>query len=124
MDLTRHIEFLNQAIANQEASQRFQVSWALGVIGLGLGGIALVHFLAGTVIPDNLKWLLTLGSAFVSTLPGFPLILGTRRDKIAALIFLRQQCMHLQAIGTGSDPKEVDRIEQLFWQFVGKTLGA
>jgi hypothetical protein len=124
MDLTRHIEFLNQAIANQRASQRFHVSWALGVIGLGLSGIALVHLLAGRVIPDDLKWLLTLGSAFVSTLPGFPLILGTRRDKIAALIFLRQQCMHLQALGTQSDPKEVDRMEQLLWQFVGKTLGA
>ncbi|MBI3078709.1 MAG: hypothetical protein HYY85_17265 [Deltaproteobacteria bacterium] len=124
MNLVSNIDFLNQAIASQRAALRFHVGLASGVVVLGLGAIVLVHLLAGSVIPDNLKWLLTLGGTFFSTLSGLPLKdIISRKDKVAALIFLRQEFERLQGSAAPADAQQFERLEQRFWQFVDKNLG-
>jgi hypothetical protein len=124
MNSISHIDFLNRAITGQRVALRFQVGIASGVVCLGLGVIVLAHLLSGKVLPENLKWLLTLGGTLFSTLSSFPLKdIFSRRDRVAALTFLRQEFERVQGSGMSADSQQVQQLEQRFWQFVDKTLG-
>jgi hypothetical protein len=82
-----------------------------------------VHLLAGTVIPENIKWLLTLGGTFFSTLSSFPLKeIFSRRDKAAAIEFLLQEFKKLSGQNAPS-VEEVEKLQARFWQFIDKSLG-
>jgi len=124
MSLLSNIDFLDKTIATQRSTLRFHLGWAFGVVGLGVGAIALVQRAPGSAIPENLKWLLTIGGGFISSLSSFPLKeIFSRRDKITALVFLRHELARLQASATPVDAPEIQRLEQRFWQFIDKSLG-
>jgi len=124
MNLVSSIAFLNEAVARQRAAVRFHMALASGVVVLGVGAFVVTLFATGSVIPDNLKWLPQLGGAFVATLSGFPVKeIFARKDKIAALMLLRQEFERLQAGPTPTEAQEIERVQQRFWQFVDKSLG-
>lgn len=124
MDVVSSIRFLDDAIDSQRTALRFHLILATGVIIAGLCAIVLTHLLTGSVIPENLKWLLTLGGGFLSTLSSFPLRdIFSRRDKVHALVFLRQELQRLQDAATPADPQQLERLQQRFWQFIDKCLG-
>jgi hypothetical protein len=122
--IRRAIDFLQQALLNQQTTLRFQVWLAFGLVGLGLGAITLGYFLAGSVIPDNLKWIPVLGGFFPPALTGFPLKeISNRRDKIAALNFLKGEFEGLQGSTVPVDTQHVERLQQQLNQFIDKLLG-
>jgi len=124
MNLANHIDFLDRAIVSQRAALRFHLGLACGVVLFGLVAIVVVHLLAGTAIPDNLKWLLTLGGTFFSTLSSFPVKeIFSRRDKVAAIEFLLREFKSLHE-KDAPDAQEIERLQSRFWQFIDKNLGA
>jgi hypothetical protein len=123
VDLAAHVRFLDQAIATQQATRRFQACWAVGLVVLGVAIVVAAQLLSGQVIPETFKWLLTFGGGFVSTIPGLPLVFSTRKERIAALTFLRDEIRRVQSAATPVDPKQAERLQELFWQFIGKSLG-
>ncbi|MFQ5881649.1 MAG: hypothetical protein ACE5I9_04155 [Candidatus Methylomirabilales bacterium] len=124
MDVVNNINFLNQAIASQRTALRFQVCLASGMVGLGLGTIVLGYLLPESVIRDELKWLPMLGGIFPPALSSFPLKeIFSRKDKIAALNFLRQEFEGLQGSATPADAQQVERLQERFDQLIDKVLG-
>ena len=124
MDFANHIDFLQRAIKSQRAALRFHLCLAWGVILFGLAAIVVVHLLAGTTIPDNLKWLLTLGGTFFSTLSSFPVKeIFSRKDKVTAIEFLVGEFKNLQEQDAPA-AQEIEKLEAHFWQFIDKSMGA
>jgi hypothetical protein len=124
MNLANHIDFLDRAIVSQRTAVRFHLCLACGVLLFGVMAIVVVHLLAGTVIPENLKWLLTLGGTFFSTLSSFPVKeIFSRRDKAAAIEFLLRELQQLSA-QHAPEAEEVEKLQARFWQFIDKSLGA
>ncbi len=120
MELTNHIAFLDQAAKNQRSAQRYHLVFAVAIVALGLA-VATVAQFSGQ---PNLKWLVTIGGTFASTLATFPLSeLFRRRDRIMALAFLKRECNRLSA-GT-SEPAERDLAyyEERIQKFIDTILG-
>lgn len=124
MNLVNHIDFLNRAIASQRAARRFQIFLVSGMFCLGVAAIVLGHLLIPENLRENLKWLPTVGGIFPPALAGFPLKdIFARKDKIAALTFLRQEFESLQGSTTSPEDQQVQRLQQRFDQLIDKVLG-
>lgn len=124
MDASNQIDFLNKAVVSQKVAVRFHLFLACGVILLGVVIIVIVQVLSGTVIPDNLKWLLTIGGTFFSTLSSFPVKeIFNRKDKAAAIQFLLRE---FERINKERNPntEEIEKLKARFWQFIDKSMGA
>jgi hypothetical protein len=121
MDVGNGIEFLEKAVISQQASLRFQVYLICGLIGLGMGAIVFSGFVPNTV---PWKWVPTLGGIFVPTLSGLPLKeISTRKEKIRALLFLKDSFQRVQTDPAGVAPLEIERLEERFWRLVDISLG-
>lgn len=123
MDLANQIDFLQRAIKSQRTALRFHLCLACGVILFGLVAIVVVHLLSGTAIPENLKWLLTLGGTFFSTLSSFPVKeIFSRKDKVSAIEFLLREFKNFQEKDTPG-AQEIEQLQARFWQFIDKSMG-
>jgi len=120
MDLAAKIEFLQQAIASQQATLRLQTALAAVLFTLGVTVVGLAFARPDLVLHESLKGGQTLGGAVVAT-SGFVPIFTSRRDKIAALRFLLAQYEHQQREGPDAD--EIKKFDQYFDQYFGKVLG-
>jgi hypothetical protein len=95
--------------------------WAAGVFLVGVLTIAIVLLSA----PEDLKFLLGIGGAFVSTLSSFPIKdLSRDRDKLAALTFLRRGFEHLPSLEEPERAPQLEKLETSLWELVHKSLGA
>ena len=124
MNLIRIIDFIKQIISKQRTALRFHVCLVCFVIALGGVIIAVVHILAGSVIPENLKWLLTMGGTFIASIGSIPTKdIFSRRDRIATLGFLKEEFEIVQANPKQPDTDYLNQLVQRFWQLVDKLLG-
>ena len=119
MGATSEIEFLDQAIANQQSAMRF-------CLGLSVGAIVVAPVVA--FIPDHLGSVdvpavaKLLGGLLTASASGFPLReIYARRDTVTALRFLRSQFQ--QAHGGAGNGGEVEKLRQRLWQLVDRKLG-
>jgi hypothetical protein len=119
------IDYLKECVAIQQKWLRAQLCLTCIVIALGVAMIVLANLLSASVIQEsNQKLFLTLGGAFISSTATIPLKdVFSRRDKIAALIFLQRQYETLEEEGNAVDAQYVEELDKRFWELIGKTLG-
>lgn len=118
MTIAAKIGFLDGAIASQRGTQRLQrlLSAALMVLGV----VVVILALAGINLAPEIKSGQTLGGLLLSASSSIP-ILSSRRDKIAALRFLRTQYASLA--DHPGEPGELQKLDQHFDQLLDKHLG-
>ena len=123
MNLSVEIEFINKTIYNQKFALKFHFILASSVIVLGLFTIIIVHLFEGTIFHENLKWILTLGGTFFSTLASFPVKeIFSRKDKVTALELLLNEFKKYQA-QESPKTKDYENLKNRFWALVDKNLG-
>ncbi len=119
-----YIEFLVKSVSCQRTAQRIQLLFAVVIIVLGLCIIVVAHLLAWGPLPEEFRWVGTLGGTFLGTLSGFPLNeLLSRRTKITSLEFLCNRFRSLERNGDGEDEHDVQRLVERFWKLVDANLG-
>lgn len=114
------VEFIDEAIATQRSALRFQLALACATVALGLSIVVLTQRLA----PEDLKVSAAVGGTLIPTLSAFPLKeMFAKRDKIAALGFLRQQLDRFTAPEVrAAEGEEFARVQQQFWNLLQQVL--
>lgn len=123
MDLRKKIDLLERAISIEERAIRAQQILSVVVACIGVFAAVLVHLLAGPTVSENSKWILSLCGTFISGGAGFPLkdIFG-KRNKIAALTYLREEYEVLQDSSASTDRLQIEELEKRFWTFFDKNF--
>lgn len=123
MDQVDYIRFLEKAVRGQRLAQQFHVGLAVGVVVLGLLAVGGAQVFSGVLIPENQKWLVTLGGSFLSTLCAFPIKqIADRRTKISALEFLLDGFGGLGTKANDSSGKEAAQLTERFWKLMDASL--
>lgn len=115
MRLDNRILLVNRIIHNQRSGLRFQLGLASAVVCLGLVLIALSQLLAGRMVPEDLKWLLTIGGTFFSSLSSFPIKeIFAKRDRLSLLEYLLSEFSDLETLlAKGRDEELVSEQHRL-----------
>jgi hypothetical protein len=115
MRLDNRILLVNRIIHNQRSGLRFQLGLASAVVCLGLVLIALSQLLAGRMVSEDLKWLLTLGGTFLSSLSSFPIKeIFAKRDRLSLLEYLLSEFSELDILlAKGRDEELVSEQQRL-----------
>jgi hypothetical protein len=117
------LEFIRRAVASQRFTLRFQLCLAIGVIVFGVVLVLAIYRLGGAQAFETYKWFVTLGGGFIASVAGFPLKdLNTKKDKIDALLFLKQGYERLPA--EGAPDSDRSWLDERFRTLVDKSLGA
>jgi hypothetical protein len=97
--LDNRILLVNRIIYNQRSGLRFQLGLASAVVCLGFVLIMLAQLLAGRIVSEDLKWLLTLGGTFFSSLSSFPIKeIFAKRERISWLEYLLSEFNELDSL--------------------------
>lgn len=77
--------------------------------------IALSQLLAGRMVPEDLKWLLTIGGTFFSSLSSFPIKeIFAKRDRLSLLEYLLSEFSDLETLlAKGRDEELVSEQHRL-----------
>jgi hypothetical protein len=106
--LDNRIIYVNEIIHNQRSGLRFQLWLASTVVSLGFVLIMLAQLLAGRVVSEDLKWLLTLGGTFFSSLSSLPIKeIFAKRDRISLLEYLLREFNALDSLLAEGRDQEV-----------------
>jgi hypothetical protein len=119
MDAGNIRAFLDEALDRQRDAIRLQTGYAAAIVTIGVAVVVLVHLLTSFAATESLKWLVTVGGGFISTLSGFPVQqIIAARDRTAALQLLKR-------LAAAADPQQpLDaQLEQRFWKLFDKALG-
>jgi len=123
MDLRKKINLLERSIVTEQSAIRSQKLLALSVVLTSLLAAVLVHILAGPSISENSKWILSLAGTLISGTAGFPMKdLYSKRNKIAALSYLRDEYETLQLSLTPAESRQLDDLERKFSTFFEKNF--
>jgi hypothetical protein len=123
MSISSQIAFLHEAIGVQRAALRFQKYLAMGVGFSGLFTIVAANLLAGGLVAENLRWLLTLGGTLFSSLSSFPVKeVFARRDRISAMEFMMREFERIQPKDDSDADQEFKQLKDRFWQYIEKVL--
>ena len=119
-ELSFQIEVVGDALRRQQGLVRFEIVFAVAIACTGVACVVVVHFLPHTLVPDDQKWLMSLGATFISTLCGFPLhALFTALGRISSLQILTRSLAQSAATNNPLDP----RLEERVWKTFDKSLG-
>jgi hypothetical protein len=103
--LSLQIEVVDDALRRQQGLVRFQIVFAVVIACTGVACFVVVHFLPHSLVPDDQKWLMSLGATFVSSLCGFPLhALVTALGRISSLQILTRSLAQSAATNSPLDP--------------------
>jgi hypothetical protein len=122
MGIFANESFIDQLITNQRSAIRYHLSFAIGMVMLGVAVIMAGFLWPGKLIEEGFKTLLSIGGGFVSSLSAFQLkeILH-RKEKIGVFEMVKIRLHKLEKEGKSADQTERARIEELLWKLVEKT---
>lgn len=124
MERSANIRFLDDVLTTQRQMYRVQLWLAAGLVIVGVVLIVLGSFLAGVVLPDYWKWLLTLGGTFVASLSSLRVndFFGAK-GRLAALVQLRLEFERSSTGLNAPSPEEIVRLRERVEKLYDKTLG-
>ncbi|MGR9105869.1 MAG: hypothetical protein ACU843_02960 [Gammaproteobacteria bacterium] len=123
MNRLEYSDFLEKALGNQRATLGIHWALAIGVLALGIFGVAAVYVDAGDLIPFDQKRLLMLGGAFIAALSSLPIHqIANRRLKISALEWLSQGFAGLAGRDEAMTGEEAARLIERFWKLTDGSL--
>jgi hypothetical protein len=111
---------VGDALRRQREAVWFQILFAGAIVSVGVIALLVVHLLPHTLVPDDQKWLMSIGATFISTLCGFPVHqIVSSRGRIDALATLARLLAQAAVNNTPLDP----RLEDAIWKTLNKALG-
>ena len=119
MDIAQQIEYLNKMCINQKNAVRTYLAVALGLFIIGIL-VALFGHIFGL---NDIKWLLTGGGTFFSSLSGVPVReIFLKKDKIASVELLLNQFKLFQNL-KNQDNEQLSQLQTLFMNYWKKNIG-
>jgi hypothetical protein len=120
----RNIAFLEQVLANQRATLRWQVGWSIGLVAAGIFAVVYGHLKLSPQLPDRFSWIPLVAGLFPPALSAFPLKdIGIKRDKISALRLLISEFERMRRGVETPDGDRAAKLQQRFDQLVDRVLG-
>jgi len=114
---------LNSLIRERRDIIRLQVVFASIVVSVGIIVIISGFASAAWASAEPLRAIFSLGGAFISTLSAFPISqMLTIRGQVALLVLMQAERSRLLSMTTAVDPKEIELLNQLFLQALGKAV--
>jgi len=108
--------FLSNFITNQKRAVRYHLIFAIGILGLGISIIIATLLISSETIAESLKSIIGVGGGFISSISSFPIKeIINRKGRINLLNTLKLQ---LQS----ADKDERERVEELIWKAIEKTV--
>ncbi len=114
---------LDQLIANQQRAIRYYLSFAVGLICLGIGVMVFAAIISNRIIADAFKALFGLGGIFVSSLSAIQIkeiLLRKERMETFELLKARLEEAPESSKGDGDD-EDQEKIDDLLWRIIEKT---
>jgi hypothetical protein len=118
-------DILARAVGEARSVIRTHIALAAGCVAFGLGAAAVILLTSIEKLEEQSRWALSVASTMLSTGLGaaFPLkeILA-RRQSVHTLSWLQAYYETRADEAPRPASADADRVEKLFWDFVGKTL--
>jgi hypothetical protein len=122
MELRQKITLLEEAVSSERSEIRVNYINSFVVFIAGLIGAIVVHKLAPAEM-GTAKLALTICTGFSSLFSGLPIKdVATKRVKIAALSYLKNEYEYFQEHATAIDEQRISETEKRFWKFFDKNL--
>jgi len=123
--------YLDQLILNQQRAIRYYVSFAAGLVCLGIGVMVFAAIVSNRILADAFKALFGLGGAFVSSLSAIQIKeILLRKEKIETFELLKSRLDETPGSddkgegddeGKGDNDEDQKKIDDLLWRIVEKT---
>jgi len=114
--------FLDSLIAIHHRAIRYNLIFALGLVVLGILVIVFARLFSGSLVPDVLSGLFSLGGGFISSLSAFQIKeLVARKEKADMCKLLKVRLREANELDGRKEGAMRKRIDELVWQIVEKT---